>query len=273
MPFTPHNKTNLVSWLAVRNDGSHYGQYVSYLLPKDRVIYGPQQVASFINQDPTISRDFTLLHSTGSQVQQGNLLVVPIGNSFLYFEPVYLRATTATGIPELKKVILADQNKVVYADTLDQAIQQLVGLAPPPTTTPPTGTPTTLTAAQIAKVQDLITQANKHYKAAQDALKTRLQAKEDEVATELRRDPQISVGDISTAGGRLSFLVRDPDNVFWLTGTWGLRGKGWLLFYGRGWGHGVGMCQVGAFGMAHDGAIYGEILKKYYKGIEIKKLY
>jgi len=93
MPFTPHNKTNLVSWLAARSDGSHYGQYVSYVLPKDRVIFGPQQVASRINQDPTISRDFTLLHSTGSQVQQGNLLVVPIGNSFLYFEPVYLRAT------------------------------------------------------------------------------------------------------------------------------------------------------------------------------------
>ena len=169
MPFTPHGKTNLVSWLAVRNDGANYGQYVSYLLPKDRVIYGPQQVASFINQDPTISRDFTLLHSTGSQVQQGNLLVVPIGNSFLYFEPVYLRATTATGIPELKKVILADQNKVVYADTLDQAIQQLVGAAPPPTSNQPP--PTTYSPAQIAQIQSLITQANQHYKAAQDALK------------------------------------------------------------------------------------------------------
>ena len=201
MPFTPHNKTNLVSWLAVRNDGSHYGQYVSYLLPKDRVIYGPQQVASFINQDPTISRDFTLLHSTGSQVQQGNLLVVPIGNSFLYFEPVYLRATTATGIPELKKVILADQNKVVYADTLDQAIQQLVGLAPPPTTTPPTGTPTTLTAAQIAKVQDLITQANQHYKAAQDALKAgdfTTYAKEMAVVGDLLQQLQAILGTSST---------------------------------------------------------------------------
>ena len=169
MPFTPHNKTNLVSWLAVRNDGTHYGQYVQYLLPKDRVIYGPQQVASFINQDPTISRDFTLLHSTGSQVQQGNLLVVPIGNSFLYFEPVYLRATTATGIPELKKVILADQNNVAYADTLDQAIQQLVGAAPPPVSNQPP--PSTYTAAQVAQIQSLVTQINEHYKAAYDALK------------------------------------------------------------------------------------------------------
>ena len=169
MPFTPHGKTNLVSWLAVRNDGSNYGQYVSYLLPKDRVIYGPQQVASFINQDPTISRDFTLLHSTGSQVQQGNLLVVPIGNSFLYFEPVYLRATTATGIPELKKVILADQSSVVYADTLDEAIKQLVGVAPPPVNNQPP--PATFTPAQVAQIQSLVTQINQHYKAAQDALK------------------------------------------------------------------------------------------------------
>jgi len=168
MPYTPHGKTNLVSWLAARSDGANYGQYVSYVLPKDRVIFGPQQVASRINQDPTISRDFTLLHSTGSQVQQGNLLVVPIGNSFLYFEPVYLRATTATGIPELKKVILVDQNTVVYADTLDQAIQQLVGTAPPPTSNQPP--PSTYTAAQVAQIQSLIAQANEHYKAAYAAL-------------------------------------------------------------------------------------------------------
>ena len=93
MPFTPLGKQNLVSWLAVRNDGAHYGQYVSYVLPKDKVIFGPQQIANRINQEPAISRDFTLFDQAGSHVQQGNLLVVPIGNSFLYFEPIYLRAT------------------------------------------------------------------------------------------------------------------------------------------------------------------------------------
>ncbi|HXN90832.1 MAG TPA: UPF0182 family protein [Candidatus Sulfotelmatobacter sp.] len=168
MPFTPHGKTNLVSWVAARNDGPHYGQYVSYVLSKDINIFGPQQVANRINQNPTISRDFTLLHSTGSQVQQGNLLVVPIGNSFLYFEPVYLRANSSTGLPELKKVILVDQSTVVYADTLDQAIQQLVGAAPPPTSNQP---PPTATPAVIAQIQDLVNQANVHYKAAYDALK------------------------------------------------------------------------------------------------------
>jgi uncharacterized membrane protein (UPF0182 family) len=169
MPFTPRGKDNMVSWVAARNDGAHYGEYVSYVLPKDKVIYGPQQVASLINQEPAISRDFTLFHGTGSQVQQGNLLVVPIGNSFLYFEPIYLRATSGSGLPELKKVILADQAKVVYTDTLQQAIDQLVGTATTPP--PPTTTPTTLTPAQIAQIADLVTQANAHYAAAYAALK------------------------------------------------------------------------------------------------------
>jgi uncharacterized membrane protein (UPF0182 family) len=169
MPFTPRGKQNLVSWMAVRNDAAHYGEYVSYVLPKDKVIFGPQQIANLINQEPVISRDFTLFAGAGSHVQQGNLLVVPIGNSFLYFEPIYLSATSGSGLPELKKVILADQTNVVYTDTLQQAIDQLVGsaTAPPPTTTPPTQ----LTAAQVAEIASLVTQANTEYAAAYAALK------------------------------------------------------------------------------------------------------
>ncbi|TMC72162.1 MAG: UPF0182 family protein [Chloroflexi bacterium] len=170
MPFTPHLKNNMVSWMAARADGSNYGEYVSYVLPKDKVIFGPQQVANRINQDPVISRDFTLFHGTGSTVQQGNLLVVPIGDSFLYFEPIYLRATSASGLPELKKVILADQVQVVYTDTLQQAIDQLVGTstAPPPTNIPPP----VITPAVIAQIADLVSQANLHYAAAYAALKS-----------------------------------------------------------------------------------------------------
>ena len=168
MPFTPLHKNNLVSWLAARSDGGHYGEYTAYVLPKGKVIDGPQLVANRINQNTTISADFTLFSQAGSQVQQGNLLVVPIGNSFLYFEPVYLRARESSALPELKRVILADQNQVVYTDTLDQAIQQLVGAAPP--TTPSGPPPTTYTAAQVAQIQSLIAQANEHYKAAYAAL-------------------------------------------------------------------------------------------------------
>jgi uncharacterized membrane protein (UPF0182 family) len=170
MPFTPHGKPNMVSWLAARSDGSSYGKYVAYVLPKDKVIFGPQQVANRINEDPSVSRDFTLFHQAGSQVVQGNLLVVPIGDSFLYFEPIYLRASQAQSLPELKKVILADQDTVVYTDTLQEAIDQLVGTAtgqPPPTNTPPP----TITPAVLAQISGLVAQANLHYKAAYAALK------------------------------------------------------------------------------------------------------
>src|SRR5438067_10387899 len=168
MPFTPLGKNNLVSWMAARSDGSHYGEYVSYVLPKDKTIFGPQQVANRINENTTISADFTLFHQAGSQVQQGNLLVVPIGNSFLYFEPIYLRANQTSSLPELKRIILATQDSVVYTTTLDQAIQQLVGNAPP--TTPNQPPITTLTPAQLAQLQSLVAQANQHYKAAYTAL-------------------------------------------------------------------------------------------------------
>jgi uncharacterized protein len=170
MPFTPLGKDNMVSWLAARSDGSNYGQYVAYILPKDKVIFGPQQVANRINENTAVSRDFTLFHQAGSQVQQGNLLVVPVGDSFLYFEPIYLRASQTQSLPELKKVILADQDTVVYTDTLQEAIDALVGNAtgPPTTTGPP---PSALTAAQVAQIETLVTQANLHYTAAYAALK------------------------------------------------------------------------------------------------------
>ena len=169
MPFTPRGKNNMVSWVAARNDGAHYGEYVSYVLPKDKAIDGPQLVANRINQNTVISQDFTLFHGTGSQVIQGNLLVVPIGNSFLYFEPIYLKATQVSGLPELKKVILADQTHLVYANSLAEALQQLVGSAPPP---PATGAPPpkTFNEAQTAQIADLVTQINQHYKAAYVAL-------------------------------------------------------------------------------------------------------
>jgi uncharacterized membrane protein (UPF0182 family) len=169
MPFTPHGKNNMVSWMAARSDGSHYGEYVSYVLPKDKVIFGPQQVANRINEDTTISSDFTLFHQAGSQVVQGNLLVVPIGNSFLYFEPVYLRANQASSLPELKRVILADQESVAYANTLQLAINQLVGTSTGP---PSTNPPPTITPAVLAQIADLVNQANLHYAAAYKALKS-----------------------------------------------------------------------------------------------------
>jgi uncharacterized membrane protein (UPF0182 family) len=176
IPFTPYRRQNLVSWLAVRNDPAHYGEMVSFVMPKDRVILGPQQIASRIQQTPEISRDRTLLNSQGSSVIPGNLLIVPVGNSFLYFEPWYLKSTTTSqSLPELKKVILTDASQtsiVAYQSTLDDALTQLTGQAVSTgtatgTNTPPPTTPATGTSPAIAA---LVTQAIQHYNNAQAAL-------------------------------------------------------------------------------------------------------
>ncbi|HXM55297.1 MAG TPA: UPF0182 family protein [Candidatus Dormibacteraeota bacterium] len=178
IPFRPFNKQNLVSWLAVRNDMPHYGQMVSYVMPKDKVILGPQQISSRIQQTPAISRDRSLLNSNGSSVVPGNLLVVPVGDSFLYVEPWYLKSTTTNqSLPELKKVILTDASTtgiVAYTDTLDAALSALTnqqittGTA---TGTPPPTTPPTAPSGASPAVAALVTQAIQHYNAAQNALK------------------------------------------------------------------------------------------------------
>ncbi|MDQ6918883.1 MAG: UPF0182 family protein, partial [Candidatus Dormibacteraeota bacterium] len=167
LPFTPRNRQNMISWLAARNDAPNYGRLVLYQLPKDTVIFGPSQIGNRIQENPAISSQFTLWNQSGSQVQQGNLLVVPVGSTFLYFEPVYLRATNTSSLPEFKKVILADTQNVVWDDTLEGALAQLVGAAPPPPTTPSPGggTPPSTTCGE------LITQANQHYQNAQAKLK------------------------------------------------------------------------------------------------------
>jgi uncharacterized membrane protein (UPF0182 family) len=176
IPFTPYRKQNLVSWLAVRNDPANYGKMVSYVMPKDRVILGPQQIASRIQQTVDISRDRTLLNSQGSSVIPGNLLIVPVGNSFLYFEPWYLKSTTTSqSLPELKKIILTDASQssiVAYQSTLDDALTQLTGQAVSTgtavgTNTPAPTTPTTGTSPAVAA---LVAQAIQHYNNAQTAL-------------------------------------------------------------------------------------------------------
>jgi len=177
IPFTPYRKQNLVSWLAVRNDVPNYGQLVSYVLPKDKVILGPAQITSRIQQTPEISRDRTLLNSAGSSVIDGNLLVVPVGDSFLYFEPWYLKSTTTTqSLPELKKIIMTDASttgSVAYQSTLDAALAQITGeQVNTGTTTPtPTSPPTQSPPATSAQVANLVTQAIQHYTNAQAALK------------------------------------------------------------------------------------------------------
>ena len=126
LPYTPSERQNLIGWLAARSDGENYGKLVAFNFPKDRQIDGPEQVEARIDNDQAISAWFTLRCSEGSTCIRGNLLVIPIGNSLLYAEPVYIRAE-GVDFPELKRVILATADRVVMEDSLGLALASLTG--------------------------------------------------------------------------------------------------------------------------------------------------
>ena len=121
LPFTPKERTNLVAWLAARSDGENYGKLLLYTFPKQILVYGPEQIEARINQDPVISQQISLWNRQGSRVVQGNLLIIPIEQSLLYVEPIYLESTQ-NKIPTLVRVVVAYENRIVMAQTLQQAI-------------------------------------------------------------------------------------------------------------------------------------------------------
>ncbi|MGB1775849.1 MAG: UPF0182 family protein [Synechococcus sp.] len=129
-PLTPQARPNLNAWLAARNDGDHYGELLQYEFPRDQPILGPEQVQALINQDPDISQRFGLWDRGGSEVVQGNLLVLPIGQSLLYVEPVYLRASKG-GLPSLQRIVVSDGQRIAMAETLPLAIAELKQKTPP----------------------------------------------------------------------------------------------------------------------------------------------
>jgi uncharacterized membrane protein (UPF0182 family) len=126
LPFTPVRKDNLSAWIVARSDGEHYGQLVVYRFPKQKLVYGPRQIVARINQEAEISRQVSLWDQRGSQVIQGNLLVIPIEEGLLYVRPLYLRSESGK-IPELKRVIVAYENKIAMEETLEEAIGRIFG--------------------------------------------------------------------------------------------------------------------------------------------------
>ena len=128
-PLTPQARPNLNAWLAARNDGDHYGELLQIEFPRDQPILGPEQIQALINQDPAISQRFGLWDRAGSEVIQGNLLVLPIGRSLLYVEPVYLRASKG-GLPSLQRIVVSDGKRIAMAETLPQAIDELIKKTP-----------------------------------------------------------------------------------------------------------------------------------------------
>jgi uncharacterized membrane protein (UPF0182 family) len=128
-PVTPSNRDNMIAWIAARSDFPAYGEMIVYKLSKDNLILGPLQIEATIDQDTTISRQLTLWDQRGSRVIRGNLLVIPINQSFLYVEPVFLIAE-GTNIPQLKRVIVSDGNHLAMESTLVESLQVVFGERP-----------------------------------------------------------------------------------------------------------------------------------------------
>lgn len=176
LPFTPVNKNNTIGWLAARCDGEHYGKLLAYYFPKEKLVYGPSQIENRIQQDTTITEQLALWSRGGSRVIRGNLLFIPVGKSNLYVEPVFLQAE-AGGLPELKRVIVAAGDKIVMRPTLDESISAVFGTELQPATPviqPPTQPPDVEKPElpQSKDINTLIEEANQHYSAAQQYLKS-----------------------------------------------------------------------------------------------------
>jgi uncharacterized membrane protein (UPF0182 family) len=130
-PFTPASRPNMSAFVVAKSSPlEEYGTLISYTMPEDRQVDGPGQVGDFIEQDPEVSAQFTLLGQVGSDVIKGNMLVVPIEDSLLYVQPIYLAADTGggrNGIPQFKRVVAAFDSRIEIADSLDQVLIQLFG--------------------------------------------------------------------------------------------------------------------------------------------------
>jgi hypothetical protein len=124
VPFTPVNKDNMVAWMTARCDGSDYGKLLVYTFPKQKLIFGPMQIEARIDQDEYISQWITLRNQQGSTVIRGDLLVIPIQESILYVEPIYLQSTQ-TQLPELKQVVVSFGKRLTMKETLQEALQEV----------------------------------------------------------------------------------------------------------------------------------------------------
>ncbi|MGB3201080.1 MAG: UPF0182 family protein, partial [Nodosilinea sp.] len=156
LPFTPANRDNMIAWMAGGSDGDNYGRLLLYEFPKQELVFGPTQIEARISQTPEISEQLTLWSQQGSGVIRGTLLVVPVEQSLLYVQPIYLRADQGE-LPELRRVIVAYNDRVVMRETLDQSLNAIFGeasLAPPASTPPGTETPPSTTAELVQAALD-----------------------------------------------------------------------------------------------------------------------
>jgi uncharacterized membrane protein (UPF0182 family) len=126
LPFTPAGRNNMIGWMAGRSDGENYGKLLIYNFPESRLVDGPLQIEARIDQNSELSSQFTLWNQQGSRILRGHLLVIPMGRSLLYVEPIYLRAESSP-MPELRMVVLATQDRLAYGKTFEEALTHLFG--------------------------------------------------------------------------------------------------------------------------------------------------
>jgi len=174
-PFTPRQKNNLAAWMVARNDGENYGKLRVYRFPRQSLVFGPAQIVNRINQDTEVARQITLWDQRGSEVIRGELLVIPIEESLIYVQPLYLRAQGGQ-IPELKRVVVAHESRVAMDSTLELGLNRLFGGSLPAATgvvaaPPEAGQPPAARATATAQNAQLIREANEAYERARAALR------------------------------------------------------------------------------------------------------
>lgn len=168
-PYSPQNKDNMIALLAARNDGDNYGELVLYEFPKTKTIAGPNMIETKIDQDTVISSQLTLWSQRGSAVLRGNTLVMPIEDSLLYVEPIYLKSDTESNFPEMKMVVVSFDDETVMESTLEKALDRIFGASDNAVEEPTQSTDSTGNQYENSTVNELIQQANDIYIKANEA--------------------------------------------------------------------------------------------------------
>ena len=167
LPFTPVEKNNLISWLAAKSSPEDYGELILYKFSKQKLVYGPMQIEAKIDQHSEISRQLSLWNQRGSEVIRGNLLTIPIGESILYIEPIFLQAEQSK-LPELKRVIASTGERVVMQPTLSAAIRDLFNIKRQSEAPAEKEVEETPEVVQPGTIQNLVSEISDLYKEAQE---------------------------------------------------------------------------------------------------------
>jgi len=175
LPFVPEGRNNMVAWLTASSDPEDYGRLVAFRFPTGRNIEGPSQVFARMNQDEAFSQQRTLLGQTGSRIRFGDFLVIPVEDTFLYVQPVYVRASQQASLPELKFVLVVNGTggEVALGNTLDEALDAAIGADEEPQEPTEPGEPqepTEPTGPVDRQIQQLLVEATEHFLAADAAL-------------------------------------------------------------------------------------------------------